>query len=288
MLTMILLCLSWNLTSVWAEPLTSEGLNQLERQVFGAVVGPTEPPEPRISRMEESVFGVTGTGSLEERLDRLKTALPAPTPSLSKPSNVASERSGSSSAASRPASSSPNLYNNQAPATSPQPPLYYDDPDTAATRQTQGFSRNGNPQEGFMMSPRNQNQVPYARSLESPASSNNSSSNQDPTVQYSEEYSLSPSNSEVDADMAAAVTNIEQKLFSQTYPADPMENRMARLEVKLFNEPAPQGASLQQRFDRLVTVAATDQNLNEPDALRSNSFWSNALPVLMMLLPLLL
>ena len=92
----------------------------------------------------------------------------------------------------------------------------------------------------------------------------------------------------IDADMAGAVTNLEQKLFGQTYPAEPLEGRLSRLEVKLFNQPAPEGTSIEQRFDRLVTVAATDQKINEPSALQSGGFWRTALPVILMLLPLLL
>ncbi|MEB3206059.1 MAG: hypothetical protein VKK59_01765, partial [Vampirovibrionales bacterium] len=210
----------------------------------------------RVARLEETVFGQLSSEPIAQRISRLCDAVPIETAAISRP---------------------PTATSLAEPKTSPnfQPP---DQPAFQPDRVPSGQANvNPNPDANAL----SHQPTGFYDDPDSPAPSENPAFTNPPNASY---FGSSPE----DADMAAALTNLEQKLFGQTYPMESIESRLSRLEIKLFQQPAPQGATIAQRFERLVAVAATDKHLNQPSAIGGGGFWGTALPVIIMLLPLLL
>ncbi|MEB3206067.1 MAG: hypothetical protein VKK59_01805, partial [Vampirovibrionales bacterium] len=69
----------------WADETTSDTLNQLERQVFGAIVAPAGDEASRVARLEETVFGQLSSEPIAQRISRLCDAVPIETAAISRP-----------------------------------------------------------------------------------------------------------------------------------------------------------------------------------------------------------
>jgi hypothetical protein len=70
---------------------------------------------------------------------------------------------------------------------------------------------------------------------------------------------VSPNNDETsdaqpmtDTDIASATGQMEQALFKQTYVNEPLNQRLSRLETKIFHRTQPDNIPNQQRFQRIM------------------------------------
>jgi len=61
-------------------------------------------------------------------------------------------------------------------------------------------------------------------------------------------------------DMGNALIKLEQTLLKQTFPGDNTATRLARLEQKVFQQPAPPDVSDQDRVERLIAVASAQHD----------------------------
>lgn len=61
-------------------------------------------------------------------------------------------------------------------------------------------------------------------------------------------------------DMSNALIKLEQTLLKQTFPGDNTATRLARLEQKVFQQPAPPDVSDQDRVERLIAVASAQHD----------------------------
>jgi hypothetical protein len=67
-----------------------------------------------------------------------------------------------------------------------------------------------------------------------------------------------PPSSVSQADMQQAVTELEKQTLRKTYPSEPLDNRLARLEKSVFNSTAPPNMPPEARLQRLLAVAVAD------------------------------
>ena len=87
------------------------------------------------------------------------------------------------------------------------------------------------------------------------------------------------------ADMAAATTQVEKQVLKQTYPNDPEDMRLSRLETRLFNNTSPE-MSPEDRLQRIIAVSAGGgDNAGAP---APSTFKSKAAAVLPILLPIVI
>ena len=87
-----------------------------------------------------------------------------------------------------------------------------------------------------------------------------------------------------------ALDKLEKKLLGTVFVNDTVDNRLRRLEVKLFGADASQGeevVSNQQRLDRLVAVAEANPRGGIQD-LKRDRFLQEALPIILTSLLLVL
>lgn len=70
------------------------------------------------------------------------------------------------------------------------------------------------------------------------------------------------------AEIVQALPNVERRVLRQVYPQDTLENRLSRLEQRLFNASAPE-MSPEERFYRIVGVAEAQSSGRRQTALRN-------------------
>lgn len=100
------------------------------------------------------------------------------------------------------------------------------------------------------------------------------------------DYGSSPVMAAPNADIVSAIGQVEQQVLRKTYPADPVDSRLSRLETKIFHASAPPTLSEQDRLQRIIAVASAGGNSGAPSTAAMTM--RGVLPVLLMLLPLLL
>ncbi|MEB3244870.1 MAG: hypothetical protein VKJ06_02665 [Vampirovibrionales bacterium] len=231
-----------------AAPATPQQLTELEQRVFSVVIDAQGQPTTRVERLETAVFGAPQQGPLEQRIDKLlATTQPA-------------------QQAQQPNPAQPETSSNAYVSTKNQAPTQYAKP----------LGNEGNDPDST-----------YSPYTDYPYPQTNSNAPADNS--YSAANSATPalgSLSNQDADLAQGLSDLELKVFSQTYPNDSIDARLARLEVKFFSQPAPPGTQDAQRFERLVAVAATTPKLNEPSGPKQGVM--TALPFILMILGALL
>ncbi len=75
-----------------------------------------------------------------------------------------------------------------------------------------------------------------------------------------------PSHPNVAADVANALTSVEDQILGKTYPMEPNSQRLDRLEEKIFNRTSP-GISEEDRLQRVIAVASAEGKGREPNGV---------------------
>lgn len=73
------------------------------------------------------------------------------------------------------------------------------------------------------------------------------------------------------SDLLQALLPMEKRILRRTYPQDILENRLSRLEMKVFNATAPE-LSAEDRFYRIVSVANARNPGSREQAFQRGSF----------------
>ena len=224
-LTALLLCIA---PAVLAAPTVAlpaqvPAIQSLEDTLF-SVRYEQESPEQRIARLEETVFGQKQTGTLDNRLTKLKgvlsvNSLGALSPTAKNPvsqgagkATQASTQSASKSVAGKPTVSSP--------ATSAAQPIASASPTRSAS--------------------------PTQKTTANTAGSTGASA-------------AKPAPGETDY---PTVSQMEQKVFNQTYVQEDLTARLTRLEQEVFK--LPQSGALADRVDNLRLVVLGDVGQGPP------------------------
>ncbi|MBX2859878.1 MAG: hypothetical protein KTR14_01490 [Vampirovibrio sp.] len=86
--------------------------------------------------------------------------------------------------------------------------------------------------------------------------------------------------------MLNRMAELETKAFKQTYPNEPIEVRLDRLEMTMFGQKAPPGFSTKDRLERLDVVTVAQEESPREKAKRKT--FMEMLPFFIMLIPLVL
>lgn len=93
-------------------------------------------------------------------------------------------------------------------------------------------------------------------------------------------------NAQPTPDMMAAVIEVEKEVIGQTFPSEPMNARLDRLENKVFHSTSPEMTN-EDRLQRIIAVASAGGAPKSPQA-KAKSTFQNLLPIILTILPMLL
>jgi hypothetical protein len=289
-------------------------LTTLEKSLF-SVSYVQDPPETRVSRLENVVYGEMKTSTpIEQRISALEqtiTAAPQPLP------DSVFDESVQSSAIPPAQASAPDT------AVSPPGEDYYpavtqmetqvlgqrypqEDLSVRVTRLEQKVFGQTNPSAPLIervdrLAARVKPQMPIARS---PYAQDDTLSQDDNTaasatpapdwMRTGPTGASSPANGQTaestsaqapPQDFYTSLSATENKLLHTTYASEPAESRLARLETQVFHQPADNSIPPQERLNRVIAVADGGGNHVETVGM---SRVKRYLPLVLMLLPLLL
>ena len=106
------------------------------------------------------------------------------------------------------------------------------------------------------------------------------------TAQTESRSGYGDNNAAPSGDLLAAVTEMERQLLKDTFVGDSLKTRLDRLELEVFHTTSPPDVSDEERFHRLVAVAAAGGN--NPDEGKTVRQIKRFLPIVLMFLPVLI
>ncbi|MEB3288117.1 MAG: hypothetical protein VKJ04_11505 [Vampirovibrionales bacterium] len=241
----------------------TESLQEMEQYLLNKTY-PKEAVLPRLERLEKAVYkdpktGGAQKGSINQRISALKqTVLGENPPSSPQYSAVYTEQGAQPYP---PFNQYPTSTN---PSASSTPPPYSQQPyPSQPYSPPPGVQNTGDP-SGYG----NTNTAPQDQQY---------SANGDPLLDGQTAASQ--------ADMSAALGNLEQDLLKTTYPNEPIPNRLSRLETKVFKQASPEMEE-GDRLERLIAVVSGGGD-NPRGSGAKGSGWQALLPFIIMI-PLLL
>jgi hypothetical protein len=260
----------------------------MEQRLFQQVYD-RETPGIRVNRIEAAVYGTSRTGTPEQRLSALRQALPntAATPkphAQTAPANAHQSQSAvppHTQAPTRPGSESDYPVLDEMEQRVLGRVYHQDDITQRVPRlETQVY---GQPLTGDLS-----NRVDTLRTRvlgNTPQAQEDNAmgyNNDEPTGQTPTDITITPDQ------VIPVITRMEQQLLKQTYPNEPVPNRLSRLETRVFNKTAPAEYTPEQRTERLVTVAGAGGQ--SPASTRSTAanVAIQLAPILIMMLPLII
>jgi hypothetical protein len=276
-------------------PADQHDISLMENRLFSQVYE-REAPDVRLNRIEQAVYGVKKTGQVEARLSALRKTLPVlaqqPGPAMPaaqarplKPAGKSPGQAPAGQTATAPAAVTPQKQSGESDyplvdelerrvltQTFPQDDLTVRVPRLEA----QVF---GQPQQGDWS-----NRVDALHDKVIGRGKATPNPNDDPDVMASDpgEFNVSPEQ------VQPAVARMEQQLFKQTYAHEPMETRLARIETKLFNKPAPPELTAEERVERIIAVAGGGGERPAQTRSTAANIAIQLAPILIMMLPLVI
>lgn len=241
-------------------------VSQMEMKEFGQTYA-REDITQRLTRLENKVFKMPQTGSLADRTDNLRMVVLG---DITQGQPVASAYTQPAPGYGYP--QAPNYggysYNNAPPQTSygalpgnypPQNGYTYGQP-AGATTGGSGYGA-ASPMPGYG--------DPY----------NNGASN----VSY---QPTDASHAAVSPDLMAAMSEVEKEVLGTTYPSEPINARLDRVESKVFKATSPE-MNPQDRIQRVIAVASAGGAPPTTKTKMKNTF-QTLLPIILTILPLVL
>lgn len=224
----------------------------------------------RLDRLEMKIFGRVRQGELMSRVDGLRVVVLGDIPTVASNSLPPGVYPPNAPVANYPAApyNPYNPYQQPAPNTMPYPqgPQTYSAPPGYET--IPGYGRPSSPVAN--------NASPYSAP--------------DYAVTMPQNGGMSPGSAlpANNPDFLQALNNVERKVLKHSYPMEPTGNRLARLENKIFNTPAPPGISDEDRLQRIMSVtAAGGGGTTASNGGGSSGGGAKVLIPLLLLLPLL-
>jgi hypothetical protein len=95
-----------------------------------------------------------------------------------------------------------------------------------------------------------------------------------------------PSNNTVTPDMMNAMNEVEKQVLGHTFPAEPFNSRLDRVEMKVFHSTSPE-MSNEDRMQRVIAVASAGGTPSSPRAKAVTTF-QTLLPIILTILPMIL
>lgn len=268
-------------------------ISQMEQKLFGQNYI-REDITVRLSRLEKEVFKVPQSGDLANRMDNLRLVVlgdtgntpQQPMASYSMPNNAYIPPPGQNQAYTPPPYGQNSIgYNshNSAPSApsqygsgySPYEPFY---PGSQVVTSSAGPLYNSGPQAAYGQT------VPgnYQPSSYPPYGSGDYQASYQPGTNPA---GIMP-NGQVSPDMLAAMDEVEKQVIGHTFPGEPVNVRLDRVETKVFHATSPELAP-QERMQRVIAVASAGGAPSSPQA-KAKSTFQTLLPIILTILPLIL
>jgi hypothetical protein len=86
--------------------------------------------------------------------------------------------------------------------------------------------------------------------------------------------------------MMAAMAEVEKQVIGSTFPSEPMNTRLDRLESKIFQTTSPEMMP-EERIQRVIAVASAGGAPMSPKE-KAKSTFQTILPIILTILPMLL
>jgi hypothetical protein len=310
-------CLMGARVALALQPQDDQFLGQLETRFFNQNF-PNEPPEARLARLENSVYGeVSAQRPTLERVNRLKTVFtPTPRPTFppQRSAPPMGQQPGVQPPVANPGGPMPPFHTstNRPPNGVPNGPASAMPPQRAANESDypvvdeieqrvlgQQFRKEalemriprleqrvfGQPGQGDLSDRVDRLKatvIPGAAQAADDADAPNGGQDAMSSTQGGDGSGIPA------IDMNTSLNQTEQRLFRQTYPNEPVESRLARLETRLFNQTAPPDVSPQDRIERIVSVASGGGDRPATPLSPNAALAKQLIPIAIMLLPLLI
>jgi len=263
-------------------------VSQMELKQFGKTF-PKEDIGQRLNRLENQVFKTPQSGSLADRTDNLRMVVLGDVGqsqpmanaysqnTYNQPSNSYNSGYGYSSGYGQPPSQGSYGY--------PQAPNYggygnasgssaYGGP--PQTAYSLPGSYNSAPGNGGSAGQNGMNPIPgYGNNAGTPPGTTN--------VNYQPTDSA---NGQVTPDMMAAMTEVEKEVLGSTYPSEPINARLDRVENKVFKATSPE-MNPQDRIQRVIAVASAG-GAPPTGKAKAKATFQVLLPIILTILPLVL
>lgn len=232
-------------------------VGQMESKLFGKVFN-NEDITQRLTRLEKQVFKTVQTGELADRVDNLRLVVLGDTG----PSNHGSDVAYRPQTPSRSASAYQNM---------PTPPVFSHPSGPSTANRVPVYTQipQGNPSYG----------IP---AVSSPQAYSGQQQHYEQPVSYAGQAGNAPPT----ADMMAAMNEVEKEVLGTTYPAEPFNTRLDRIESKVFNSTSPE-MSNEDRMQRVIAVASAG-GAPQTGKAKAKSTFQSLLPVILTILPMLL
>lgn len=246
-------------------------LTQMEQQLFARTY-PMEPSGSRLDRLEASVFGATQPNMpQEQRVQALNQFFQSPqseAPALTFRQSPPPAPMTSSSQTPSPVKS--NRLPDIVPTESEYPVVgVMEEKVFRRTFQQESVENRlsrlesrilGSPQKGSLQERTDQLRIVVLGDTTGGSTPGNDASRQIASSDEEEDSSGMTSAptyqdpQQAESDILQALPAIEKKILKRTFPQESVSDRLSRLEMKLFNTPAPE-LSPEDRFYRIVSVA---------------------------------
>lgn len=264
---LVLVWLLWLPLPAQAADVTGQ-LDAIEKQVYARTYSQESPAE-RLSRLETTIFGAPQQrDAIESRLQALgqffQPTSPMPAQGTTQPPTTQATRPTPELAPDESRYPTVTAMENQVlQQTFEQEPL--EKRLIRLEQRVYGRSQVGSLQD---RSDRLQETVLGNNTASQPlASASSTVSSYTPSMGSSSSSSPSGNPGQISAELLQALPAVEQRILHQSFPNDSVENRLSRLETRLFNAPAPEMAP-EDRLYRIVSVANAQQSSRSEQALR--------------------
>lgn len=256
------------LSPAWAALSGGDNLSQLETRLLSRTY-PQESVEVRLSRLEETVFGTPVKGKTDDaRIEAIEALIPVvpQTPKRSVPRQNAADPSDVRSAFEKP--QLPEADDTEYPAISALEAKVFGEPSedlpVEARLDQLELKVMGHMQRGSLQERTDQLRMMVLGDTDgglgnATSQQTGDQSNPMPSSSSGGASSISDLSPSEQADLAQALLATENRILHQTYPQDTLDNRLSRLEMNLFNQPAPEMAP-QDRLYRIAGVVSAQKS----------------------------
>ncbi len=255
-------------------------VSQMEQKLFGKTYV-HEDITLRLNRLEKDVFKTVQTGALADRVDNLRMVVLG---DLGTPATGNSMAYGND-----PAAGGYNAYPQQS-----YPPNNYGNANGGGY-QSYGGGNYGSANNGYPQPPNYGNPYgdPYGGGYSggyggTPIASSQSTYGGNSGGYYPPASSgaSASANGAPTPDMLAAISEVEKEVLGQTFPSEPLNTRLDRVESKVFHTTSPE-MSNEDRIQRVIAVSSAG-GAPESRKTKTKHAIQTLLPIILTILPLVL
>lgn len=257
-------------------------ISQMELKLFGKTYL-QEDITVRLARLEKDVFKVPQTGALSDRMDNLQMVVLGDTGVAAPPSTVIPYIGGSNNVGSPTGAYStytPPPYGQLGNGYTPPPAYGGNLPQGGYYPGSQVATNNG---PAYGNPPAYRQPVPGNYQ---PQAYGSNSGDQQASYQPVMAAPGMGGSGQVSPDLLAAMDEVEKQVLGHTYPSEPMNNRLDRLEGKVFHATSPE-MDPNERMQRVIALASAGGAPSSPQA-KAKSTFQTLLPIILTILPLIL